>query len=137
LGIARLIYFTIDRSPVPGFFKGMPTPAAALMVCAPLIMFSQALQEPDGAIAFWGAVSSGLMLLASVAMNLYPVRYLHLGRFMDRKPWFARGNLLLLVVSVTTPYFGHIALLYLLFYLFSPLITWRLHPRPAGADAAR
>ena len=28
-GLARLVYFTIDRHPIPGFFKGMPTPAAA------------------------------------------------------------------------------------------------------------
>ncbi len=133
LGIGRLIYFTIDRSPVPGFFKGLPTPAAALLVSAPLIMFSQATQEAPESIAFWGWFCSVLMLLTALAMNLYPVRYLHLGRFMDQKPWFARCNLLLLVFSVMTPFFGHIALVFLSLYLFSPLVTWRLHPaRPAA-----
>ena len=28
MGIARLVYFTLDRTPIPGFFKGFPTPAA-------------------------------------------------------------------------------------------------------------
>ena len=31
LGFSRLVYFTFDRSPIPGFFKGMPTPAGALI----------------------------------------------------------------------------------------------------------
>ena len=34
LGIARLIYFTLDKDPIPGFFKGMPTPAAAMLAVA-------------------------------------------------------------------------------------------------------
>ena len=95
-------------------------------------MFSQATMDAPWSLPFWGGFCSALMLLSGVAMNLYPVRYLHLGRFMDQKPWFGRCSLLLLVVSVMTPYFGHIALAYLLFYLFSPLVTWRLHPDRAN-----
>ena len=34
-GILRLVYFTLDKHPIPGFFKGMPTPAGALLVVAP------------------------------------------------------------------------------------------------------
>jgi CDP-diacylglycerol---serine O-phosphatidyltransferase len=35
MGIARLVYFTLDKHPIPGFFKGLPTPAAALLVLPP------------------------------------------------------------------------------------------------------
>jgi phosphatidylserine synthase len=130
-GMARLVYFTMDQSPIPGFFKGMPTPAAALLVVAPLLVFSQAtIDEPD-TIRFWGGVCTGMMVLAAVTMNLYPVRYLHLGRVMDRKPWFGRFCLLLLVGSVLTPYFGHLSFFYLLLYLLSPLVTWRWLPHSA------
>jgi phosphatidylglycerophosphate synthase len=38
-GVIRLVYFTLDKSPVPGYFKGMPTPAAALYVLSPIIIF--------------------------------------------------------------------------------------------------
>ena len=31
MGVVRLIYFTLDNTPIPGFFKGLPTPAAWLM----------------------------------------------------------------------------------------------------------
>ena len=102
LGIARLIYFTFDRSPIPGFFKGMPTPAAALLVTAPLIMFNQAVGESLEWTRYWGVFSFGLMLFAAVMMNLYRVRYLHLGRFMDKHFWFGRLNVMLLIISIFT-----------------------------------
>jgi len=57
-------------------------------------------------------------------MNLYPVHYLHIGRFMDSNPWFGRFNMLLLLVFLFTPYFGYIALL----YLMSPPFTRRMEP---------
>ena len=126
MGIARLIYFTLDTSPIPGFFKGMPTPAAALLVTAPLIMFSQAVQESPDTIVFWGYIATVAMVLAAAAMNIYPVRYLHLGRFMDQSTWFRRTSIILLLVAVFSPYLGYICLLYLLLYLFSPLFTRRI-----------
>jgi CDP-diacylglycerol--serine O-phosphatidyltransferase len=131
MGIARLVYFTLDTTPIPGFFKGMPTPAAALMVTAPLIMFSQAVQECPGSVAFWGYASTVGMVLAAVAMNSYPVRYLHLGRFMDQTTWFRRTSIILLLVAVFSPYLGYICLLYLLLYLFSPIFTRRIQPSNA------
>lgn len=129
MGFARLAYFTFDRSPVPGFFKGMPTPAAALLVSSPLIMAERAAETASNLLAFWGVFSFGLMLLAAVVMNLYPVRYLHVGRFMDRRPWFSRINLAVVLVSIFTPIFGYVMLIYGFVYLFSPLVTGRLDPR--------
>lgn len=134
LGMGRLVYFTLDRYPVPGFFKGMPTPAAALLVAAPLIMFSQAVEESLEWARFWGIFCFALMIIASVVMNLYRIHYLHLGRFMDRHPWFGRLSALLLVTSVFTPCFGYVAFLYLFLYLLSPLVTWRLEPRSQPAS---
>ena len=144
LGFSRLAYFTLDRSPIPGFFKGMPTPAAALLVMAPLIMFSQAFNQGAGEwVAFWGVFSCVNMILISVIMNMYPLRYVHMGRFMDLHPWFTRINLLSLIVFIFTPYLGYFVLMWMLVYLISPLYTWRLLPdaaqktpdtAPAGAE---
>jgi CDP-diacylglycerol---serine O-phosphatidyltransferase len=131
-GILRLVYFTIDKHPVPGFFKGMPTPAAALLVVAPMIILSQALVENSTSVPFWGVVSLGMMIASAVVMNLYPVRYLHIGRFMSRHPWFGRATLLVLI-AVFTPYYGYLFLFFMLLYALSPLVTWRIDP----ADAAR
>jgi len=136
MGIARLIYFTLDTTPIPGFFKGMPTPAAALLVSAPLIMFQQALHDSLQLARFWAIFCFGLMIFASVMMNLYPIRYLHLGRFMGRHPWFARSSAVLLL-TVFTPYFGYTAFLYLFLYLLSPLITWRIHPEVAAKESKK
>jgi phosphatidylserine synthase len=128
MGVARLIYFTLDRAPIPGFFKGLPTPAAALLMVAPLLLFSQAVGSSMELARFWGIFSFATAIVASVAMNLYPVHYLHIGRYMDRNPWFGKANILLLVVAVFLPYFGAIALLYLLLYLLSPVFTRRFEP---------
>jgi len=127
LGIARLVYFTLDKNPIPGFFKGMPTPAAAMLAVAPLIIFVQAANDASQWVRFWGIFSCGLMVFTAIIMNLYPIRYLHAGRFMSRRPWFARLTLLL-SIFVFTPYFGHVALLCMSLYTLSPLITWRIDP---------
>ena len=131
-GIARLIYFTMDRSPIPGFFKGMPTPAAALLVMAALINFGQARADGSEMLRFWGITSFGVLITAAVLMNLYPIRYLHLGRFMSRHRWFGRLTMLVLL-SVFTPYYGLVCLTYMVLYSFSPFVTSRIDP----ADAAR
>ena len=128
LGIARLIYFTLDRKPISGFFKGMPTPAAALLIVAPVMLFSEAVDNSIKMVDFWEVFSFVTAVVASLAMNLYPVHYLHIGRFMDRNPWFGRANILLLIVALFSPYFGYIALLYLILYLLSPILTRRLEP---------
>ena len=127
-GFARLAYFTLDNNPIPGFFKGMPTPAAALLVAAPMIMLETAVAEMSGTVAFWGIFCFCLLLLASGVMNLYPVRYLHIGRFMDRRPGFTRINLAVFLLSVFTPFFGYVVLVYGILYLISPKFTGKINP---------
>jgi len=77
-----------------------------------------------------------LLILAAVLMNLYPVRYLHLGRFMSRHPWFGRGTLIV-IGSVFTPYYGQACLIYMLLYTLSPIITWRIEPEIAARETRR
>jgi hypothetical protein len=36
---------------------------------------------------------------------------------------------------VFTPYFGHIAVLYMLLYTLSPFITWRIDPHIAARES--
>jgi len=133
LGIVRLIYFTLDKNPIPGFFKGMPTPAAAILAAAPLIIFAQAVNDASDWARFWGLFNCGLMAFTAILMNLYPIRYLHLGRFMSRHPWFGRFTLLL-SLSVFTPYFGHTAFLFMSLYTLSPLVTSRIDPQTAARE---
>jgi len=134
LGIARLIYFTLDRSPIPGFFKGLPTPAAALLVVAPLIMFGRVSAGSPQEIRFWGLVSFGVMIFASLLMNLYPIRYLHYGRLMSRRPVFVGLTMFVGVIFVFTPYFGYFCLACMFLYLISPLWTWRVTPEVAARE---
>ena len=134
LGICRLIYFTLDKSPIPGFFKGMPTPAAALLMMSGLIVFGQAVSDGSNWVRFWGIFSFGLLILAALLMNAYPIRYLHLGRFMSRHPWFARGTLLV-ILSVFPPYYGQACLFYMFLYTLSPIITWRIDPQIAAQES--
>lgn len=136
LGFTRLVYFTLDRNPIPGFFKGMPTPAAALLVSAPLIMLEIAVANIPGMVTFWGIFSFCLMWVAAGAMNIYPVRYLHIGRFMDRRPWFTRINLIIFLCSVFTPFFGYVALSYGFLYLLSPLFTGHIDPQDIGGKTS-
>ena len=137
MGVVRLIYFTLDKTPIPGFFKGLPTPAAAMLVLSPLVIFDHALALSSQRILFWGYFALGTMAFAGVIMNLYPVRYIHLGRTMSRHPWFGRGNLLLLTISMFTPVFGQICLAYMVLYLLSPLFTWRIQPEEAARETHR
>ena len=86
-GIGRLVYFTLDKNPIPGFFKGMPTPGAALLVTAPLIIFDQSLSDNPGMIYSWGIFCFATLITAAVFMNLYFIKYLNMGRFVGRHPW--------------------------------------------------
>ena len=133
LGIARLIYFTVDRTPIPGFFKGLPTPAAAMVVSASFVIFNQAISNGGDGARFWGIFCFIVMILTALVMNLYRIRYLHLGRYMSRHPWFARVSLVVLL-SVFTPYFGHACFLYMFLYMLSPLVTWRIDPQEAAKE---
>ena len=137
MGMGRLVYFTLDKKPIPGFFKGLPTPAAAMLVMSPLVIFDNALALSSQSILFWGHFAAGTMVFAGIIMNLYAIRYIHLGRTMSRHPWFGRVNLLLLTISMFTPIFGQICLSYMILYLLSPLFTWRIHPEDAARESRR
>jgi CDP-diacylglycerol---serine O-phosphatidyltransferase len=56
---------------------------------------------------------------------------------MSRHPWFGRANLVLLTISMFTPIFGQICLGYMILYLLSPLLTWRIHPNDAARESQR
>ncbi|MFW6283803.1 MAG: CDP-alcohol phosphatidyltransferase, partial [Desulfosalsimonas sp.] len=86
---------------------------------------------------FLGYFCMGLMVFTAFLMNLYPVRYIHIGRFMDRNPWFTWTNLVLMVVFVFTPYFGYLVFCQMVLYLLSPLITWRVDPDAAAREARK
>jgi len=135
MGMLRLVYFTLDKNPIPGFFKGLPTPAAAMLVLAPLVIYDNALEAASGSIVFWGYFAAAAMVFAAVIMNLYPIRYIHLGRSMSRNPWFGRTNLILILLFVFTPFFGHFSLGYMILYLLSPLVTWRINPEVAALES--
>jgi len=39
-----------------------------------------------------------------------------------------------LFISVFTPYFGHVAVLYMFLYTLSPFVTWRIDPEIAARE---
>lgn len=136
-GIARLIYFTLDKHPVPGFFKGMPVPAAALLVMAPVEMAFQFSRHDPGLAQPLALLATAVMGLAIVVMNLYPVHYLHVGRLMGRRPPLMWGSVTLWLVMVFTPYFGVALLLFCSIYALSPLYTTgRIDPSDAVRERA-
>ena len=133
-GIVRLIYFTLDPKPIPGFFKGLPTPAAALLVIAPLMMFDQAGDRLMDGVHFWGQFTVGTLIVASILMNVYPIRYIHYGRFMNRHPLFVGLTAFVGFVFLFTPYFGYYAMFCGVLYLLSPLVTGRIAPEVAARE---
>ncbi len=134
MGMLRLVYFTLDKTPIPGFFKGMPSPAAAMLVLAPLVIYDHALEMASANLFFWGYFTAAAMVFAAVIMNAYPLRYIHLGRSMSRNPWFGRGIFILLLLVVFTPYFGHVSLGCMILYVLSPLVTGRVNPEIAARE---
>lgn len=133
-GIARLIAFTLDSTPTPGFFKGIPSPGAALFVASVFIMLEQAWHEDSSSVVVWAYFCSFLLLAMAALMNLYRIRYLHLGRFFSRNPWFGRLTAALMILFAFTDYFGHAAFFYLLGYVVSPWFTKNLSPEPAPRE---
>jgi CDP-diacylglycerol---serine O-phosphatidyltransferase len=126
MGITRLIYFTVDKNPIPGFFKGLPTPAAALLVTAPIVIFNHNIAIQSEMVLFWGKFCYFWMIFIAIMMNFYTIHYLHVGRVMDQHPWFTRISILFLFIFIFTPYFGHAAFIQMLSYLLSPLITRKI-----------
>ena len=133
-GLARLVYFTIDKKPIPGFFKGMPTPAAALLVLSPIVIYERAMEGFPQWITFWGYYSAALMVVCAVIMNVYPIRYIHFGRAMSRHAWIGRLTVVAVIFCMFTPYLGQVSLIFMTLYLFSPLATRRIPPEKAALE---
>ncbi|MEE8436400.1 MAG: CDP-alcohol phosphatidyltransferase family protein, partial [bacterium] len=133
-GISRLIYFTIDKNPIPGFFKGMPVPAAALLATSVIEIVHQVHiylpQYLDLALRF----GFGAMVVWAVVMNLFPLRYLHIGRWFGRNPALMWGAVVLWLGMVFTPFYGVTVLLICGLYLISPLFTGRISPELAEIE---
>ncbi|KJS29504.1 MAG: CDP-alcohol phosphatidyltransferase [Desulfatitalea sp. BRH_c12] len=134
-GIGRLIYFTLDKSPIPGFFKGLPSPAAALLVLAPIVIFDQAFATFPGWIGFWGYFVIVTIVFSAFIMNFYPLRYMHMGRAMSRNPWFGRITAIVLTVTAFTPFLGQVCLGFMIVYVLSPLVTGRVDPHVAARES--
>ncbi len=133
-GISRLIYFTVDKHPIPGFFKGMPVPAAALMVSASMEIVHQVATRAPHYAQLWVHVSVATMIVAAVVMNLFPIRYIHLGRLLSRHPALLWSLVATATVVVFTPYFGAVLLAFCGGYLISPLFTGRIDPAHAEIE---
>ena len=133
-GMVRLTYFTLDKHPIPGFFKGFPTPAAALLVLSPIVIYDQAFESFSQWIGFLAYFAMGVMIFASLIMNLYPLHYIHAGRAMSRNPWLSRLAFITLVFCVFTPYLGQVSLGFMMIYVLSPLFTWRIRPEDAARE---
>ena len=136
-GIGRLIYFTIDKHPIPGFFKGLPTPAAALLVLAPIVIYQQAFITFPAWTGFWGYFTVGAMVASAVIMNLYPIRYIHAGRVMSRHSWFTRSVAFILIACAFTPYLGQVTLGFMILYLLSPIVTSGISPETASREGRK
>ena len=78
--------------------------------------------------------ATGMMALTAVVMNLYPVRYLHMGRLMGRHPLVMWLAILVWIGGVFTPFFGSLLLIVCGVYLLSPLYTGRIDPSVADLE---
>ena len=133
-GAGRLIYFTLDKKPIPGFFKGLPTPGAALLVMGLVEITSRLANPLEPLTPQMVGASAAVMMLAALLMNLYPVRYIHLGHVAGRHPAMFWGWVSFLIVAMFTPFFGVVILLGSILYLFSPLYTGRIDPSVAQLE---
>lgn len=136
-GIARLAYFTLDKKPIPGFFKGMPVPAAALMVMGPVEMVASYAEEGLAHLPIVLWVATAGMIMGTFVMNAYFIRYLHIGRLLGRSPAVMWVVLAVWVVGIFTPYFGEIMTFVLAGYLFSPVFTGKIDPSVAVRETRK
>lgn len=116
LGISRLIYFTFDPKPIPGFFKGVPSPAAALFVGA--AVETAFVFAPEGGAGSFVIV---VYLILALLMVSIPVKWVHFGRLMSESKFISRAMFTIIFCSMFTKYVGVIALILMTVYLLSPL----------------
>lgn len=118
LGMARLIYFTFDKSPMKGFFKGMPSPAAALMVGG-VVHIAARFDAANSHSTFFVL---GIFTVSAIIMNAYMIKYVHFGRMMSNNRWLSRFIFTTILLSIFSKTFlGIIASGFMITYLFSPL----------------
>ncbi|MBF0244493.1 MAG: CDP-alcohol phosphatidyltransferase family protein [Planctomycetes bacterium] len=116
-GVARLVTFTLDKRPVPGFFKGLPSPAAALMAVAVVQACAHFFPEPGMAAYLILAV----YILLGLLMNIPFILYVHTGRLMGKSKALSRFIWLAFLVAVISRFGGLLAIALMLVYIFSPL----------------
>ena len=133
-GISRLIYFTFDKNPIPGFFKGMPVPAAALLAASVIEIVHQVHVYLPQYLDLALRVSFGAMVAWALVMNLFPLRYLHIGRWFGRNPALMWGAVVLWLGMVFTPFYGVTVLAICGVYLISPLFTGKISPESAEIE---
>lgn len=122
MGLARLIYFTIDRSPIPGYFKGLPSPAAALFVGGGVHL----AQVIDNQAETYATHIVLLFVAVGLLMNAYFVHYVHFGRLLSQSRKLSSFVLLVMIISVfIVKGLGAIAMILMGIYLLSPVVTWR------------
>ena len=115
LGLGRLIYFTLDKKPTPGYFKGLPSPAAALLVGGVVHVCSQFPVEVTGIWVF------AAFMISALLMNAYFVQWVHFGRLMSKSRLLTRVVFAIILVAIfSKEYLGIIALIIMGGYLLSP-----------------
>jgi CDP-diacylglycerol---serine O-phosphatidyltransferase len=101
------------------------------------VILEQAVTSASPWIGFWAYFAAGAMLFSSAIMNAYPIRYIHMGRAMSRNPWIGRLTVIVITAFAFTPLLGQICLAFMVIYLLSPLVTWRIHPDDAAREERR
>jgi CDP-diacylglycerol---serine O-phosphatidyltransferase len=118
LGLFRLIYFTIDKNPIRGYFKGLPSPASAIMVCGMVHVADRF--DPTG--NYCSVIVLALYALAAIAMNTYFIKFIHFGKLMNDNKMVSQGISIIICVSIfLKDYLGIIALVIMALYVTSPL----------------
>lgn len=128
-GIVRLVYFTLDKNPIPGFFKGLPSPAAALLSGGMV----QAAHHFDPKGAMLGPGVALLFIGVSLMMNAYFLRYIHFGRLMSKSRALTHAVFAAMLVTMFSKYLGLFAVAIMAAYLVSPLY---IKVPPSGTDDA-
>jgi CDP-diacylglycerol--serine O-phosphatidyltransferase len=92
------------------------------------------LDQGSTNLIFWGWLCFWLMIGASLLMNSYFIRYLHVGRLLSRNRKFMWFTIIMILSFMFTPYFGYASFFYMILYVFSPLYTWRISPEIAAIE---
>jgi CDP-diacylglycerol--serine O-phosphatidyltransferase len=128
LGLARLLYFTFDQAPIPGFFKGLPSPAAALFVGG-LIHVAHFFDPNAETIGYF---VPALFLATGLLMNAYSVHYVHFGKLMSQSKRLTQFVFVVILASIFTKLLlGIIAMSLMGGYLLSPIFV-KNSPKPSA-----